>query len=830
MNLKPIQIRRLLRAARLLPTTNINTPQELQQHSYREFTSVPVVTNHCRVRRQRQECNHLIHPKQRCYASASNAFWRELNQAVQQGNGMHAEEMVKSLLLLTNNNNGTHASSPRMQPRQEQEPIDTRLFSLVLQAWKNNKDSPAPDPNAARRAHKLLEEMTSLARDGILTEEPTLDDYHAVLESWYHQAHFLPPSQSIECVEQILSFVTSPTTTTYELALSILGKGGHAKEALQSLRELRNKYPEIEPTLNMYNSILQAYSLQGAPGPALKLFKSMQAQTTGGLPCPNGDSYNAVIACCCAQPTNDIETGVQHAQDLLDQMKAHKVQRTLESYTPVISALAKLGEAKQAEVLLTRLVQDYGFQFDANLKPSLQPFQSVLWAYSKSYHPDAAKRAQALLNNMRELYDAQVLKTEPNIMSYNIVLKCWAQSKSKNAPKQVTDLYEEMRSSNMIPDSTSMNTVLNTWATKTAPDKTEALFWKFYRSYVQDPLHNPQPNVISFGTVLKAWASKSFNDPTAPDRAEALFRKLFELHQSGWEQCKPDAVTFASLIQCWGKSKQRGAAEKAESLLRKMQQLAKEGETEMAPDTICWNSAIQAWAQAGNGERAEALFKEMLVNYIRDRNERQKPNVITFTAVLSAWAKTRFYKHAPKRAEKILEQMEKLHQSGALDDVKPNCVSYSILLDCLAYAKKNSSAAKAESILNQMKQSDDRDLQPNVISYNSVIKAWSFTRDAQAVAKVTALLEELLEKSEADPRMTPNSNTFGSVLKTIGDSRLPDKGQRAESVVNLMGKYRVPINDWSRNQLQRCQNDQGNAPSERQSKLELPEIPALKYS
>jgi pentatricopeptide repeat protein len=824
MNLKPIQSRRLLLAAKLLRTT---TPQELQRQSYREFTTLPAVTNHCRFRRQRQECNHLIHPQQRCYTSATNAFWRELNQAVQLGNGMHAEEMVKSLLELTKTN-GAPASSPRMQPPKEQEPIDTRLFSLVLQAWKNNKDSLVPFPNAADRAHKLLEQMISLARGGILTEEPTLDDHHAVLESWNRQTH-ITPSQSIECVEQILAFVTSPTTTTFELALSILGRGGHAKEALQLLRDIRKEHPEIETTLNMYNSILQAYSLQGAPVPALRLLQIMQAQTNVGLPSPNVDSYNIVIA-CCVQSTNDIKTGVQHAQELLDQMKAHKVQRTLESYTPVISALAKLGEPKQAEVLLTRLVQDYGFQFDANLKPPLHPFQSVLWAYSKSNHYDAAKRAQALLNNMRELYSAQVLKTEPNIMSFNIVLKCWAQSRAQNAPKQVTDMYEEMLSSNMIPDSTSMNTVLNTYATKTAPAKTEELFWKFYNRYVQDPLHNPQPNIISFGTVLKALASKSFNDPTAPDRAEALFRKLFELHQSGWEQCKPDAITFASLIQCWGKSKQPGAAEKAESLLRKMQQLADEGETEMAPDTICWNSAIHAWAQAGNGERAEKLFKEMLANYIRHRDERQKPNVITFTAVLSAWAKTRFYKHAPKRAENLLEQMEKLHKSGALDDVKPNCVSYTILLDCLAYAKKNSSAAKAESILNMMKESDDRDIQPNVISYNSVIKAWSFTRDAQAVAKVTALLEELLEKSEADPKMTPNSNTFGSVLKTIGDSRLPDKGQRAEAVVNLMGYYGVPMNDWSRSQLQRCQNNQGNAPSDRQSKLEVPKIPALKYS
>eukprot|EP00980_Cylindrotheca_fusiformis_P007024 scaffold1475_cov111-Cylindrotheca_fusiformis.AAC.3 len=815
---------------------------------------------------ERYEYNRFESQAKMYFASASNSFWRELNQAVQQGDGMKAEEMVQSLLSLFEDS--------RKTKRKKQ--MDSRLFSSVLLAWKNNlqlllESSPSSSsnttttantttstrstttlhfPHAALRAYQWLEQMDALAKDGILTEGPSLEDCHIVLEAFYLQSH-VPASELFTSLHRILSSSSSsssslgpePTTTTYELVMSILGKGGHIKEAVNLLRDIRNFNlgAGIEPTLAMYNSVLQSYyqSASAPVEPALKLLRKMQAQASPGIPHPNGDSYNIVIASCCAQTYNytrggdddddDGSTlGVHYALELLDEMKTHKVRRTLESYIPVISGLATLGEARKAEDLLTRLIQDYGSQFDAELKPSLQPFQTVLWAYSKSYHPDAAKRAHGVLDNMRELYSAELLRTEPNVVSYNMVLKCWAQSKLSDAPQRAMDLYEEMQRSHVTPDSTSMNTVLNTWASKATPAKTEEVFWKFYERYLQDPLQHPQPNAVSFGTVLKAWASSksSHEIKAAPDRAEALFRKLFELHQSGWDRCKPDVVIFASLIQCWGKSEQRGAAEKAESLLRKMQQLAnEEGETDMVPDTICWNLAIQSWSRAGNGERAEALFKEMLAAYIRDRDDRQKPNIITFTAVLSGWAKTRFYRHAPKRAEQLLEQMEKLHESGALD-VKPNCVSYSILLDCLAYSKKQSSAEKAERILQKMKQSDDHDFHPNVISYNSVIKAWSYTKDPRAVDKVFALLEELLEKSETDPKLTPNANTFGSVLKTIADSRLDDKRERAESLLLIMEKYGVSKRGWIQNQLQRCQS---NVRSKRSSKLEMPEMPALKY-
>jgi hypothetical protein len=130
-----------------------------------------------------------------------------------------------------------------------------------------------------------------------------------------------------------------------------------------------------------------------------------------------------------------------------------------------------------------------------------------------------------------------------------------------------------------------------------------------------------------------------------------------------------------------------------------------------------------------------------------------------------------------------------------------------------------------------MTASDDKDVQPNVVSYNSVIKAWSFTRDPQAVLRATALLRELLDQAEAgNPKMRPNANTFGGVLKTLADSHVLDKEKRAKVVVNLMEKYGIEMKDWIRNQLEKCTHG-GNGPRHSgKKKLEVPQVPDLKYS
>ena len=271
-----------------------------------------------------------------------------------------------------------------------------------------------------------------------------------------------------------------------------------------------------------------------------------------------------------------------------------------------------------------------------------------------------------------------------------------------------------------------------------------------------------------------------------------------------------------------------------------MLQVAKqEKNPDLKPDVVCWNMAIRAWALVGNGPKAEALFREMLAEYMDNKGTNMAPNNVTFSSVLSAWAKTQHDPSAPERAERLLQEMKQLAQLQDFPDVKPNVISYSIVLDCWAYAKSTAAAERAEKILREMQESNDPNLQPNALSFNAVIKAWSLSRDPRALVKVMCLLKEMIDglENHGKKQLTPNANTFGSVLKVLAESSAPDKDKRAQIIVSLMEKFGIEWNDWSRRQLKRCsENNKDNIQRgwrgrlKQQQRHDHPGIPDLKYS
>ena len=91
---RPILIRRLLQVMRRPSATPSAVVNFHLPYLHEQMTPNPF-----RRRRQRHEIGYSLHSLQsRNYASSSNSFWKDLDQAVQEGNGIQAEEMVKNLL------------------------------------------------------------------------------------------------------------------------------------------------------------------------------------------------------------------------------------------------------------------------------------------------------------------------------------------------------------------------------------------------------------------------------------------------------------------------------------------------------------------------------------------------------------------------------------------------------------------------------------------------------------------------------------------------------------------------------------------------------------
>ena len=881
---------------------------------------------------------------------ASKSFWRGLHQAVRQGNGNLAEEIAEQVLQdyyrlamlssaapsssdaidpfhshsSSNISSSSSSSGSNHNPNNDAaaDMLDSQIFSMVLQAWKN---SDCASLHSALRAHNLLIQMAALADQDILCDPPVLEDYLAVLECWHQAASVNDNTSNNNNNEE--KFNNTSTTRknnskkkknqnngnialvlqhaeelwnqmkerqrretmmnqippfeidekAHELFASLLAKAGKAARAEEivgeavaqqlgrtnvknyrfpssasakpkrgvavdssnSIKNINNdtnsnneKYdPRVG--LDLCHAVLEAHLRSKetkAPERSQAFLQKMR--TDQALPNPDVESYNLVLErwmdSSKASRSNDVTVRIaKKVETLIHQMKEEdRIQPNLVSYQYGIDALARSGHAIRAETMLANLVKDYFLQYDADLKPTITPFQSVLWAYSKAatHGParnrlvDAAEKAESILNNMTDL--STLLDTHPTVWSYNIVLKCWAHSRSPDAAARTTALYQQLQQASyneeqesggtsissivpptdLQPDATSINTVLNILSINEGAVRTEQKLWEFYDAHLREPQRNPSPDTISFSTAINAWSKSS--DRYAPDRAHELLQKLIGLYNSeGNKIHKPDVFTYTNVMQCWIKSKKPEAPEKVESILRELQSMEYNGDASMKPDAACWNSVISAWAAAGNGERAEAVFLEMVDASIH--SDGAAPTSISLTNVLKAWTQTKT-PEASDRATELVEKMEDWYEDGVLA-VKPNVVNYSVVLDCLAYARKSSAAERAEQMLQQMAESDDPNVRPNVVSYNCVIKAWSYARDPRSTNRITAVLRDLIDQSENNPKMRPNENTFGTILKFLADSDVPDKAKRARAIENLMNMFleREP-KPWIQKELRRC--------------------------
>eukprot|EP00529_Nitzschia_sp_RCC80_P041620 CAMPEP_0113440690 /NCGR_PEP_ID=MMETSP0014_2-20120614/688_1 /TAXON_ID=2857 /ORGANISM="Nitzschia sp." /LENGTH=545 /DNA_ID=CAMNT_0000331493 /DNA_START=18 /DNA_END=1655 /DNA_ORIENTATION=- /assembly_acc=CAM_ASM_000159 len=518
------------------------------------------------------------------------------------------------------------------------------------------------------------------------------------------------------------------------------------------------------------------------------------------------------------------------------------------SYTSVINALSKTGEAIRAEKVLTRFLKGYLDQFDANLKPDIVPFESVLWSYSlgrEKNNTGIAERAESLVNNMKKLYECGFLETEPSLWCYNICFKILSQSKSPDALDRALDLYDRMqiqtdhlsgnddqsntesemtnehnqsestkddvsldvevrsrKARGVVPDSTSINTILKVARSTTDADSIEKLLSQFLDEYMQDPSSKPAPDAISFSTTISAWIHSRQID--APLRAERLMRRLEDFCLNGILDCQPDAVCYASVMQAWVTSQRPEALERTERILRGMLE-----SNYIQPDVVCWNSVIAAAGSAKMGLKADKLFREMLDRYLSDNTNSVPPNAVTFTNALHSLAKTGWSRKrcedTAKASVQLFRDVEELCQRGVLA-FQPSVIHYSNVMDSLAYAKKRETAELAESMLRKLADSNDQNLQPNTITYNIVLKAWSFVHEPDAVDKTMGLMNEMiyLSENEQNHSVRPNSKTFGSVLHTLANSWLNDKDVRAMEIVRLMDKYGFVCDEWCNKELSKC--------------------------
>ena len=198
------------------------------------------------------------------------------------------------------------------------------------------------------------------------------------------------------------------------------------------------------------------------------------------------------------------------------------------------------------------------------------------------------------------------------------------------------------------------------------------------------------------------------------------------------------------------------------------------GGERVKPDSITFTICIRAWARsvdhADFETRAEGVYNQMVAVYRETQDDAIRPTAMTSNALISAWGKS-LKKDSAERAAKVLVDMEEF--------CSPDVFTYNSVID--AYVRKRD-IWKALEVLKQLENSAS--LKPDIVSYNTTLQALS--KDSKRGAEA----QELLDRMICDGNVEPDRISYTCVINAWGANRTlnEDGAHRAAILFETMLK------------------------------------------
>ncbi len=273
----------------------------------------------------------------------------------------------------------------------------------------------------------------------------------------------------------------------------------------------------------------------------------------------------------------------------------------------------------------------------------------------------------------------------------------------------------------------------------------------------------------------------------------------------------PSTVSYNSVMNAWSKSNDPTAAEKADDLLMELIDSYRNGNNELKPDAISFSTVLHAYAKSQIRERvarSEALFEMM-------DTLGMAPNPYTYSALQNMYARAGT-DDAPQKAFEVLDRMNELYRAGNLS-MKPSTINYNEVLNSLSRTPSRKSAEMADRLLMMMElpvEQNGYDVEPDRLSYAVAILACARCPDEAFAARAAEANLRKLEararredqrrreiSSAAPPAVTLDIESFNVVLTAISKSREPDAPERVLDIIQRMEQYAANGNESLRPNL-----------------------------
>ncbi|GAB2279363.1 Pentatricopeptide repeat-containing protein 5 mitochondrial [Dionaea muscipula] len=318
-------------------------------------------------------------------------------------------------------------------------------------------------------------------------------------------------------------------------------------------------------------------------------------------------------------------------------------------YSKLISVMGRKGQTRMAMWLFSEM-RNSGY------RPDTCVYNALITAQLHSR--DKAKALEKALGYFKKMKGIE--RCLPNIVTYNILLRAFAQARDVN---QVNNLFKDLDESIITPDTFTFNGVMDAYGKNGMIKEMESVLSRMRRS------SQIKPDVITFNLLIDVYGKKQ-----EFEKMEQVFKSLLRSKE------KPTLPTFHSMIINYGKGRQR---EKAESVFTMMTDMG------YSPSYITYESLIMMYGLCDCVSSAREILDGMIAS-------RKEVKVSSLNVMLDVYCMNRL----PAEAHQLFERASSF-------GIHPDSSTYKLLYK--AYTKAN-----MKELLNKLlKQMDQDGIIPN---------------------------------------------------------------------------------------------------------------------
>ena len=463
------------------------------------------------------------------------------------------------------------------------------------------------------------------------------------------------------------------------------------------------------PNLITYTTLINGFTRSGKSDACARSENVIVRMEERGI-IPDTVAYTSVMDCYAKCTGNEERVlaaekalaMLERVENLYMQSKSNEIKPNVSTYATCIRAIANSkGNTSTVDMalgVLRRMDDIFKFQTIEGIKPTTTIYNAVIECVGKYYSGGGKgpRRAEELLDEMFERYQAGVEEVKPNARTYAAVMLTWTRTNERKDVvatnvQRLLDKFERIykdRATTIMPNVVCYTICMQAWGKCHRPDKSELLLNKMRKIYRDTRDENIRPNSISYATVINAYGSS--REKGAAFNAQRILDKIMisiddKPDDGNKIDCKPNTFIFNSLLNAYSHSGECDSGRLAEKVLFQMKYLVDLGYLQSAPDIISYNTVMTAYANQQNIEGAngaQKILNQMESEYVNG-NSRIKPDLLSFNTVLKSWARSG-HSQCADRARMILLKLEKMGHNGETS-LKPNGYSYTTTINAAAF-------------------------------------------------------------------------------------------------------------------------------------------------